>query len=611
MKRIYILLLTALLLAGCGADDPQITTQQTTVEETQTTTEPGLYEPESRLELATGGAVQVYPLGSGRKFAWISSLGSDLMVATDGSNSRVMVLSGENCAKKYNMVVRELEITAPENTYAGITGGFASYSSEKKQVLYYNTALTQTKKLQLPQNISGTVGILEGSGKVFYSAGSEIYENDPATGIVRMVRQFSATGVEIMGSYCGGQILQCRLTDDSGQVSVTYISSQTGQTMSADPGLTQLDTHGESFFATRMDGVLQLQLFGNKESVSQLNVQQGSGSFHSALAVGGVVHSQVNENNAVVLNYYDLSTGMRKTELVLEDVSLPSAYYADRSRGCIWFITKEQSTNIQLLCKWNINIGNTGDETIYSGGYYTAQAPDAEGLAACQQRVDALNSKYFTRILIWQEALEKTQGYSLVGEHQVSVINGMLDEIEAFAAQLPEDFLWDSADGTDSNRLRICLVREIADGSAGKQYWYDGECYILITSGADVQQELLKGLSYAVVSHILGNSVEIDAWTAYNPADFVYGSGEQDCFYEGERCFVDPAAMKSLTDDRCLTFVYAASPGNEELFNSVPMQNKLKQLCVGIRDAYRLGRYEQVLPWEQYLGESLAYQPNP
>ena len=164
MKRICILLLAILLLAGCSAGEAETTTtQQTTVEQPQETTQPGLYQPENRLEVATGGAVRVFEIGTGRKFAWIGTLGADLMIATDGSNSRVMVLSGENGVPKYNMVIRELTITDPQNTYAAITGGFASYSSELKQVLYYNTALVQTNKLQMPQDISGTVGILEGS----------------------------------------------------------------------------------------------------------------------------------------------------------------------------------------------------------------------------------------------------------------------------------------------------------------------------------------------------------------------------------------------------------------------------------------------------------------
>lgn len=610
MKRICILLLAILLLAGCSAGEAETTTtQQTTVEQPQETTQPGLYQPKNRLEVATGGAVRVFEIGTGRRFAWIGTLGADLMIATDGSNSRVMVLSGENGVPKYNMVIRELTITDPQNTYAAITGGFASYSSELKQVLYYNTALVQTNKLQMPQDISGTVGILEGSGKVYYSVGNEILENDPATGIVRLVRRFSTGGVEILGSYRGGEILHCKMTDASGQESVSYISSVSGQTIDSDPGLMQLDVYGDRYFATKMDGILQLQLFGSDETVNQLNVQQGSGSFHSVLAVGGVIHSQMNENNALALNYYDLNTGLRTAELLLEDVSEPSAFYADRSRNCVWFIVKELSTNIQLLCKWDMT-ANTGDETVYTGPYFTAEFPDVDGLAACQQRVDTMNIKYITNILFGNEAMLKTQGHSLVEEHQVSVINSMLDELEAFAAQLPRNFLWDSADGTDSNRLRICIVREIADGSVSKQYWHDGEYYILLTPGSDIQSEMFRCISQAVVSHILGNSVEIDAWTSYNPPDFVYGSGVGDCFYAGERIFVDASAMKSLTDDRCLTFIYAVSAGNEEIFNSVPMQYKLKRLCVGIRDAYKLGRYEQVLPWEQYLQQSLAYVPD-
>ena len=41
--------------------------------------------------------------------------------------------------------------------------------------------------------------------------------------------------------------------------------------------------------------------------------------------------------------------------------------------------------------------------------------------------------------------------------------------------------------------------------------------------------------------------------------------------------------------------------GKHQLFQSEYMQRKLFALCSGIREAYKLKKYPEVLPWEQYL----------
>ena len=50
---------------------------------------------------------------------------------------------------------------------------------------------------------------------------------------------------------------------------------------------------------------------------------------------------------------------------------------------------------------------------------------------------------------------------------------------------------------------------------------------------------------------------------------------------------------------------YAMLEGFGRCFESEIMQSKLRKLCLGIRQAFDLKAYGDVLPWEQYLQEPL------
>ena len=96
MKRYITVLLTALLLCGCGTEPQPETTLPPPPSETQAVTETtvpvvlpeGLYDPDSYLEKLTGGAVQVYPLY--RKDAVeVVRMGEDLLLFS-GENATTL-----------------------------------------------------------------------------------------------------------------------------------------------------------------------------------------------------------------------------------------------------------------------------------------------------------------------------------------------------------------------------------------------------------------------------------------------------------------------------------------------------------------------------------------
>ena len=85
--------------------------------------------------------------------------------------------------------------------------------------------------------------------------------------------------------------------------------------------------------------------------------------------------------------------------------------------------------------------------------------------------------------------------------------------------------------------------------------------------------------------------------------DYLSNLHRQDTQYlEGEgRYFIDMFSMSFAREDRARIFEFAATGGNEALFRSKPMQAKLSTLCEAIRKAFDLTKYQEPLPWEQYL----------
>ena len=305
------------------------------------------------------------------------------------------------------------------------------------------------------------------------------------------------------------------------------------------------------------------------------------------------------------LSYYDLTSGNKTAAVQLQGVGEPQTVYADRWSGCIWLLVKDPETDGNALLRWDIKASAVTDETVYTGTLYTAQSPYEEGLKACNTRANQLGKTYGVSIRIWNDAVKTPGEYALEPEHQTVAINALLDQLEPVLAEFPKNFLLKSA----NNKIRICIVRSIDGQPQAVQYWDKGDAFIVLSTGVDVRNEFMKAFGYVVNSHVLGNSPIVDAWTGLNPEGFVYGETTFDNYLkDDERAFVDEQSMQSVTEDRSRIFWQAMLADNAELFKTDIMQQKLLQLCKGIRDAWRLERKEEVYPWEQYLNESIAYK---
>ena len=59
--------------------------------------------------------------------------------------------------------------------------------------------------------------------------------------------------------------------------------------------------------------------------------------------------------------------------------------------------------------------------------------------------------------------------------------------------------------------------------------------------------------------------------------------------------------MSYAKEDRGQIFAYACMEGNEEYFRAPVIQEKLKRISKGIREAFGLKDVEDAFLWEQYI----------
>ena len=321
------------------------------------------------------------------------------------------------------------------------------------------------------------------------------------------------------------------------------------------------------------------------------------------------------------LDYYDLDSGVRRAALTLETDSRPLDL--EGTSGGVYILIYSGDYGCDAIYRWDFGGTDVEDPAVCTGPYYTAQSPDLEGLARCQAYAAELSQRFGVEILVWKDAVaEQPWDYDLEPEYLVSVIQRELKLLEQRLSYYPGNILPDTA--SHFTGLRICLVRAITgtaesgslDSATGLQFLIGTDAYVALAAGEYSDRALYHELFHVMETHILNESIAFDQWDALNPAGFSYdydyrANAQRDAgvYLEGEnRAFVDTYSMSFPKEDRARIMEYAMLSGNQELFRGQIMQEKLKTLCQGIREAYGLKKSSETFLWEQYLRKPLAYQ---
>ncbi len=627
MKRLIALILCCLLLCGCGTGAGEETTAHPTeAEATIPAVEPtepgGSYDPDSLVEEQTGGAVRVYPLEMSQVYA-ACSMGEDLLIFSGVDSTNLTKLSGNNlyvtAAAHVNAFIH------PEEASVQVSArGVSYYCQESCEIVLLDTDLREIDRIPLPEDIVGSPVMTEDRAYVYYCTENSVRELDLETGISRMLKEISYPTQTVETVLLDGSVVCLELVEDGSWTSL-YLSTENGGTLWEGPDNVALTSDGDSWYAQWLEGILQAFVYsldGGEEQMLVPEELDASGNYLADL--GYLVTTTVMEDPqvGVVLDCYDLSSGLRISSLTLDNVYYPWCVDGSQETGEL-YVLAEDVAGTRAIYRWDVAALPTGDETVYSGPHYTLDNPDLAGLADCEAYAADIGSRYGVEILVGFDAVAvQPFDYTLTVEYQVPVLRQQLEKLDALLSVYPEGMLKTAMEATADGILRISIVREILgvsdmdnlDSAGGLCFWMDNNVYIAEAVTTDRGYTLYHELFHALETRLLSNSDACYDWEYLNPKGFEYSYNYSDYlsldgseYLEDEtRYFIDVYSMTFPTEDRARIMEYAMTEGNEYLFQSEAMQKKLKALCVGIREAYGLKKSPEIFLWEQYLNEPLA-----
>ena len=596
MKRLLVIFMAVLMLAGCKkkAPPPAATNPTTPGEQSSS-----LYVSNSPVEQATAGAVRMYQ-PSRDNYRSLIGIGANVLLVGE---SGLTMISADAAGTVITLANPDVATASVVDTHAT---GIAYYTARTRQLHVLNPQLQVVSQLELPEAALGNPVISLAKYEVYYSSGSEIRALNLNTGISRLLRQQTVANLSLVGAYFDGEVLLCRLANESGPAQLVYVSTETGQTLDAGQGISNLQTNGAAYFADWQDGTVRQSVYGirgGEVKAFTAALPEGDAVGRATLlAMHGIVHYR-EADGSLELSYYHLNTGKCTARITIPGLKTPKKIHSDGTY--IWLLTEGPDAT---LYRWDISKSAVTEETVYTDILYTAQNPDTQGLAQCRAVADEYQKRYGVKLLLWQDAVAHADGHTLVAEHKTKVINKMLEEIEPVLAHFPEKFLLKTV---EKGWLQIAFVQSIDGDKDWVQFWEEGDCWILISAKADAAKALIQGIAYGIDSHVIGNSRKYDTWNQLNPKGFTYSTTNnaeniKKYLEPATRAFTDPVAATYPHEDRSRIFYNAMLPDNADMFKSAVMQQKLQRVCAGIREAYDLEEKTDSYIWEQYLQTPIA-----
>lgn len=605
MKRLLPLLLCCLVLWGCqsGPAQPASPTAPT---EAETSFPAPEYVPDHPLAQSAPGALKIYPL------EWnvqaVRTMGEKLLLLSGEDTTQLTLLDRENLTV---LAAYSLPFAlAPEGLHLD-TGTLSCFDPTRRETLVLSTRLTEIRRIAAPEGLVGSPIYSGEDNTLYYCTAGAIRAWNLDSGIRRCVREQSYEG-QVLAEVHPGGIVQCQI-EDGGKTRTQFLSGKTGALLQESAGDVRLTVAGTGYFASVPEGSVRLSLFGQTgKAPRQLNPRDISADCFFLPEENRAV--SVSED--LTLDCYDLETGHRTNTLNLIGQYQVLSVVSQGDTG-LWLLLRDIAGD-EVLCLWDLGADDTRVDgvQVYTGPRYTREAPDTAGLARCQEKARQIGERYGVGILVGEDPLSVMPwDYTFETEYLVPVLERGLNLLDDWLSDFPAEIFEGIREHFSS--LTFCLVRGIqgspASGSVasanGVQFFQGGDAYITLALGQYAQRALYHEMYHVMETRLLTDSSAFDRWDALNPADFAYdydytanAARQANQYLQPEtRSFIDRYSMSFPKEDRARILECAMTEGNEALFQSPVMQEKLACVCRAIREAYDLKGPDKSYRWEQYL----------
>lgn len=605
LRYLGVLLVLAMLLCGCVQSVPESTPPTENLNPPKIT---GLYVPDSAIEQATDGAVRAFKPEDGCYGCAV--VGDELLLmGTKGEEGTLSFYDGEYLEEVKTVTLGEKVAPSLEQIQIG-TQGIGYFDGENKDVVFLNPDLVEIGRMHLPKELQGDAWLSADWQTVYYCTNQGIHAMNLQSGISRLLKAQEAVTQELTGLLSNGKVLRCVIELTEGKPQTQLIDAQTGLLLHEGTDFNTLRTQGAAYFLNQMNrGVRQLH-FGNGEDQQILWPAEVNADPIMLFANNAIV--MVESAEQMSLSYYDLETGLRSSSVNLTAVTEVWGMQGDGENG-IWMLGKDADGALWIY-HWDTTKSASSDTADYTAPRYTKENPDSDGLAMAAQKAVELGKKFGVEILIWKDAAATApEKQVFTEEHETQLYEAYLAKLEQALSVFPEGFFSKVAD----QKLKIALVQSITGeltkttlAKADCVQFYSGNTPVVaVTLGEDFERNLYHGVYLAIETRVLSKSSALYEWFRINPKGFMYddsyitNQSRTDTTYleGGNKYFIDLFSMSFAKEDRATIFEYACMPGNEDCFQTWAMQQKLKKICNGIREAYGLKKAEGKFLWEQYL----------
>ena len=621
MKKCLLILLLALLLCGCTPEAEPAADTLPAAAQPQPTEPNGFYDPGSAIEARTGGAVRCYPLGSSGEASLLSLEDDLLLIRYEEAETTLTVLTGDTLHPTAHLALG-FPLTPDAPSFRLWDSGISFFDPQARETVVLDGALREVARIPAPKDLQGNPLLCADRSTLYYCTSDAVRALDLESGISRRLKEIAYPAQEITGAWLEDTVVECTISDADGTQQTLFLSAENGQILDTAPKGLTLSTSGSRYYAAFPNGSVNSLVFGTgEEPASALTPPDPVTGCHFLPEDHAAVAIRQTEEAAIVLDYYDLGTGIRSSVLTLETSHIPQDFETN-PEGKVFFLSYDEDYGCNTLCLWDPAALPSRDNTICTAPHFTLSAPDYEGLAACSLYAQEISQRYGIRVLVYKDAIDiQPWDYDLEVEHLAPVIRKELEQLDARLGNYPEGFLQTLSQRFDG--LTLCIVRSISgtaesgslDAAKGVQFWEGHHAYIALAAGAETEYTLYHELCHLIDTVVLGESSAYDRWDELNPSGFEYdydytanrSRNSSEYLRDGSRYFIDMYSMSFPKEDRARIMEYAMTEGNAACFQSKAMQAKLKLLCQGIREAFGLRKSPETFLWEQYLNESLAY----